>query len=170
MPLGVLVFPEVHDGLDGVLGHGPARVAVDAERRLLHRRGPARAPLDAALGEHVDRRNLLGHAHRRCEPVRHQADAEAQADVLGDLAQGAEHDVGCRAVGAALTEVVLDQPDRVEAELVGQLDLLEGLVVGLLLGLALVLRELAGPGAGNVDLVEQVQLQGVGPPFVYTND
>ena len=99
----------------------------------------------------------------------HEADAEAQADVLGDLGQSTVHDLGCRAVGAALAEVVLDQPDGVEAELVGQLDLLEGLGVGLLLRPPLVLGELTGPGAGDVDLVEQVQLQGLQPPFEYAN-
>src|SRR5207302_5533889 len=94
------------------------------------------------------------------------AHAEAQADVLGDLGQGAVDDLGCRAVRAALAEVVLDEPAGVEAELVGQLDLLEGLGVGLLLGPPLVLGELTGPGAGDVDLVEQVQLQGRQPPYL----
>ena len=99
----------------------------------------------------------------------HQADAEAQADVLGDLGQGAMDDLGRRAVRSALSEVVLHQPDGVEAELVGQLDLLEGFGVGLLLGPPLVFGELAGPGPGDVDLVEQVQLQGLQPPFEYAN-
>ena len=44
---------------------------------------------------------------------------------------------GVGRVRAALAEVVLDVPGRVEAELVGELDLLERLVVGLLLGLPL---------------------------------
>ena len=73
--------------------------------------------------------------------------------------QRAEDDLGRRRVRAALAEVVLDQPDRVEAELVGELDLLERLLVGPLLGLALAVRVgLARPGLGDVDLVEQVEL------------
>ena len=45
--------------------------------------------------------------------------------LLGDLRQRADHHLGRRAVRAALAEVVLDVPGGVEAELVGQLDLLD---------------------------------------------
>ena len=56
-------------------------------------------------------------------------------------------------------EVVLDDPDGAEAELVGQLDLLDRLEVGGLLGLALVVRiRLVGPRLGGLHLVEEVQL------------
>ena len=52
-------------------------------------------------------------------------DAVAEADVLGALAGGGEEDLRRRGVGVLLEEVVLDLPDVVEAELVGELDLLE---------------------------------------------
>ena len=54
---------------------------------------------------------------------------------------------GAGAVRAALPEVVLDVPGGVEAELVGQLDLLDGLAVGLLLVLALAIGMGLGPTA-----------------------
>ena len=66
-----------------------------------------------------------------------------------------------RAVRATLAEVVLHHPDGVEAELVGEGDLLHGLVVGPLLVLPLgVGVRLVPPRRGDVDLVEQVELHG----------
>ena len=83
------------------------------------------------LGEDVGGGHLLGDAHGRGERVGHQRDAEAEADVLGALRERADDHLGRRRVRAALAEVVLDVPGGVEAELVGQLDLLERLPVGL---------------------------------------
>ena len=54
-----------------------------------------------------------------------------EPDLLGDLGQGADQHLGGRAVRAALPEVVLDVPGGVEAQRVGQADLLERLGVGL---------------------------------------
>src|SRR5205085_8155208 len=66
---------------------------------------------------------------------------------------------GRRAVRAALAEVVLDVPRGVEPELVGELDLLDRLVIRLLLGFALTVRVgLIGPRPGDIDLVEKVEL------------
>ena len=78
---------------------------------------------------------------------------------FGRLGQRADDDLGGGRVRAALTEVVLDVPDGVEAQGVGQLDLLERLGVGLLLGLALAPGVLPRPRLGHVDLVQQVELQ-----------
>src|SRR5205823_4210745 len=71
----------------------------------------------------------------------------------------------------ALAEVVLHAPHRVEPELVGELDLFDGLRVGLLLGLALAVGMLSRPRLRDVDLVEQIELHGVGLlAFVIAND
>jgi hypothetical protein len=156
--LEVLGLPHADDGLDGLLRLGPALLAVDAERGLLHRRRPAGAPLDPAAGQHVGRGHLLGDPDGRAEAVRHQGHAEPEPDLLGDLGQGADQDLGGRAVRAPLPEVVLDVPGRVEAEPVGKADLLQRLAVRPLLGLALTPRVAASPGFGHIDLVQQVQL------------
>ena len=158
--LEVLRLPHADDGLDGLLPLLAAGVAVDAERGLLHRRRPAGAPLDAAVGQDVGGGHLLGHAHRRRERVRHERHAEAEPEVLGALRQRADEHLGRRAVRAALAEVVLDVPRRVEAQRVGELDLLDRLRVGALLGLALAVRVGLAPRLRHVDLVQQVEFQG----------
>ena len=158
MELEVLALPHADDGLDGLLPLLAARLAVDTERDLLHRRGAAGAPLDPPAREHVGGGNLLRDAHRRGERVGHQRHAEPEADLLGDLRQRADDHLGRGRVRATLAEVVLDVPGGVEPELVGQLDLLERLPIGLLLGLPLAVRMWTGPRLRDVDLVEQVQL------------
>ena len=94
-----------------------------AERDLLHRRRPPGAPLDPAVRQHVDRRDLLGDARRVDEPERHQHHAEAERMCCGAEREPAEHRLRARARRPAVAEVVLDDPDRVEPELVGELDL-----------------------------------------------
>ena len=56
---------------------------------------------------------------------RQREDPEAQADALRPLAGRGEEDLGGRGVRVLLEEVVLDLPDVVEAEAVGELDLVE---------------------------------------------
>ena len=135
--LEVLLAPRLHGGLDGLLPLGPALLHRHVEGGLLHRGGAARPPLHAPPGEDVGGGDLLGHVHGMAELVRHEHDAEAEAQVLGGLGQRADDHLGGGRVRPALAEVVLDVPHGVEAERVGQLDLLERLGVGLLLGLAL---------------------------------
>jgi hypothetical protein len=52
-------------------------------------------------------------------------DAVAEADVLGALRRGGEEDLRRGRVAVFLEEVMLDFPDIVDAEGVGELDLLE---------------------------------------------
>jgi hypothetical protein len=54
-----------------------------------------------------------------------QADAMGDADVPGALADGAEENFGSGTVRVFLQEVVLDLPDVVETDTVGQFDLCE---------------------------------------------
>ena len=91
--------------------------------------------------------------------MRREGDAEAEANVLGDLAQRAEDHFRRRTVGAVLAEVMLHHPDGVESDLVGELDLLERLPVRPLLGVSLVVRmREVRPRIRRVDLVQQVKL------------
>ena len=71
----------------------------------------------------------------------------AQADVLGPLRRGGEEDLGGGGVGVLLEEVMFDFPGVVDAEIVGELDLIEGVLEELLL-LTL------APGLGQLVFVE----------------
>ena len=54
--------------------------------------------------------------------------AEAEPDALGLPGEGAQYHLWARRSGKAGEEVVLDEPDPVEARLVGRHALLDGLV------------------------------------------
>ncbi len=107
------------------------RHAVAAE--LEQGRALAGAQLDPAVGDQVERGDALGDARRVVVARRHQHDAVAEPDLLGALRAGGEEDLGRRGVRIFLEEVVLDLPDVVEAQPVGQLDLVEGVLEQLLL-------------------------------------
>ena len=105
------------------------RLAVDAEAAELRLRARlAGAELDAAAGDQVERRDALGDARRVVEAGRDLHDAVAEPDVLGPLAGGGQEHLGRARVRVLLEEVVLDLPDVVDADLVGELDLLERVV------------------------------------------
>src|SRR5207249_254799 len=109
-------------------------------------------------------------ARRMDEPERRERHAEPEAEVRGDLAERAEHDLGARTVRPALPEVVLHEPHPVEPERVGERDLLERVPVCLLLGLALAVRVWpVRPRLRDVDLVEQVELHGLALLFAIAN-
>ena len=92
--------------------------------------------MQAAAREDVERRGLLGDLDRMVELRHADHDAVADLDVLGHHRAGGEEQLGRRAVGIFLEEVVLDRPDMLEAQLVGELHLFEAVVVdrALLLG------------------------------------
>ncbi len=75
----------------------------------------------------------------------------------------ADDHLGRGRVRAPLPEVVLHVPRAVEAQGVGELDLLERLPVRTLLRLALAVRVRPRPRLRNVDLVEKVELQCTSP-------
>ena len=89
------------------------------------RRRLARAELDAAVRHEVEHRDPLGGAGRVVVVRRGLDDAVAEADVLGALAGAARNTSGARGVRVLLEEVVLDLPHVLDAELVGELDLVE---------------------------------------------
>ncbi|MFG2499158.1 hypothetical protein ACGFSB_13260 [Streptomyces sp. NPDC048441] len=76
----------------------------------------------------------------------------------------AEQHLGCRAVRAALAEVVLHRPHRAEADPVREPDLFHGLAVGALLGGALAVRMGSVPGLRYVDLVQHIEVHCLLPP------
>src|SRR2546423_322839 len=83
----------------------------------------------------------------------------ADADAFSPLANGAIEHFRSRAVGELGQEVVLDGPEAVPADFIGQLHLRQDLLVSLEL-FALV------PGFGHLDLVEQVKLHKASLPVI----
>ena len=122
----------------GLARNPPSSVHV-AERPVPTSSRPPRQDVEHGrpLGD-LDRVVELGHA---------DDDAVADADVLRQHRARGEEQLRRRAVRVLLEEVVLDRPHRVEAQLVGQLHLLERVVVHRALGLA-------GPRPRHRELVE----------------
>ena len=86
----------------------------------------AEPQLDAAASEQVERGHALGHSDwmiggQLDDPV-------TEPDATRALAGGAQEDLGRRAVRVLLEKVVLDGPRVIEAEPVGEHDLVERLV------------------------------------------
>src|SRR5262249_294287 len=117
---------------------GPGRRSAGADMQTAARQQGERG---GALGD-LDGMIELRHAHH---------DAMADLDALGDHGTGRQEQLGRRAVRIFLEEVVLDRPYVVEAQLVGELYLLEAVVVDRALGLA-------RPRARHGNLVEQAEL------------
>ena len=74
-----------------------------------------------------------------------------ETDALGALRRGREEHLGRRRVAVLLEEVVLDLPHVVDAERVGELDLLERVLDELVLGAFV-------PGPRKLVLVEDAEL------------
>ena len=127
-------------------------VGIGAEAAELGPGGRAAgADMQAAARQDVERRRPLGDLDRMVELGHADHDAVADLDVLGQHGAGGEEQLGRRAVRIFLEEVVLDGPHMIEAQLVGQLHLLEAVVVD---G-PLFLRR---PRTRNGNLVEQAEL------------
>ena len=99
--------------------------------------------------DQVERGDALGAARRMRRGQLH--DAVREADVLGALAGGGEKHLGRRRVRIFLEEMVLDLPGVVVAEPVGQLDLVERVLVEPVLAAGL-------PRARQLQLVENAEL------------
>ena len=126
----LVLGPHARDETDGLLPHRPRLVGVDAETAELgHGDRPAGPHVQAALAQDVQGRRPLRHPGRVVEGDREQDHAVADADAAGVLGNRRQEDLRGRAVGEALQEVVLDAPHVVEADLLGQLHLLDGLPV-----------------------------------------
>ena len=146
------------------LGHAPHRDAqalfphralllgVDHEAAELgFRRRLTGAEVDATVRDEVERRDALGDARRMVERRRRLHDAVTEPDVLRALRRRREEHLGRARVRVLLEEVVLDLPHVVDAELVGELDLLERVLEQLVLGVV-------GPRPRQLVLVEDAEL------------
>ena len=99
---------------------------IDVEATELgDRRRLTRPELDPAAGHEVEHRQPLGGANRVVVLGRGLDDAVAEANVARSLRSRREEHLRCRGVAVLLEEVVLDLPHVVDAEPVGQLDLVE---------------------------------------------
>ena len=131
LELVLVVRPAADDVLERLVPHGARLVRVDAEALELEaRRRAAGAEVDAAVGEEVEHRGRLGRAHRVVVGLRREAHAVADAQTLRARGDGAVEHLGVRAVAELLEEVVLHRPERVEAHLVAEHRLLEGVLEG----------------------------------------
>ena len=94
---------------------------------LVHGGGAAGAELDAAIGHDIEHADSLGHPNRMIERQHH--DAMADANAFGAAGHASEENLGRGAVGEFVEEVMLDGPHRIEAEAIGEFDLLERLAI-----------------------------------------
>src|SRR5262249_56092462 len=98
--------------------------------------GPERDP---PVGQDVEGRDALRHPDRVIELVRQQRDAVPDANAPGALRDRREEHLGSGRVCELRQEVVLDLPDGVVSELIGEHDLLERIVIAAVIA-ALVVR------------------------------
>ena len=137
------------DRVHRVLPHGPFLGAIHEEAPELGAgAGLAGAEVDAAVGDQVERRDALSHTGGVVDARWDLDDAVAEPDALGAHRRGCQEDLRRRAVAVLLEEVVLDLPDVVDADPVGEHDLLERVLQQLVVG------ALAGPGPRVLMFVE----------------
>ena len=113
--------------------------------------GAPGAHLQAAARKNVQHRGALGDLDGVIELGHADDDAVPHPDLLRDHGARGEEELGRGAVGILLEEVVLHRPHLVEAQLVGQLHLLQRVVVDGAL-------RLPRPRAGHRQLVEEAEL------------
>ena len=141
------VFPDFALGL-----HVAAEAAKFGDRR-----GFAGAHLDATIRYKIECGNAFGDALRRVGGQLH--DAVAEPDVLRPLAGGTEKDFGRRRVGVLLEKVVLDLPGVVVAKPVGELHLIERVLIEL----SLIIRS---PRTRKLQFVEDAEFHGLFPDLL----
>ena len=116
--------PGLLDQLDALLDPLAALLHVDAENvELVADEAAADAEIEPALRQLVERRRLLGHPHRIVE--RQHGRAGAEPDALGARREIGEERVVGREQPAVPHEMVLDDPGVVDADPVGEFDLLD---------------------------------------------
>jgi len=127
-PGGLLPGPDQLEDLQGLFHAGPALMkfrAVD----LVFEGPPAEAhpQEDPPAGELVDRRHLLGHAHRVVDGELEDPGPDAQAAGAG----GDRGQQGQRIAGVARHEMMMSDRRRLEARLFGHAGELEALAIGI---------------------------------------
>src|SRR5437764_1880506 len=153
-----LLYEHPGHRVEGLVPLGPLALTVDQEAAQLgFRRRLAGAELHPAVADQIQRGDTFGHPGRVVEVERQLDDAVAQPDVLGPLAGRGEEHLGGRRVAVLLEEVVLDLPHVIDAQLVGQLDLVEGVLQQTVFVVRL-------PRSGQLMLVEDAELHGSRTP------
>jgi hypothetical protein len=119
-------------------------------------RGAARPKLEAAVGDDVEDRGAFGDPDRVVELGDADHDAVPDPDALGLHRARRQENLGCGAMGILFEKMVLHRPHVVKPELVGEANLLEGVLVDLVLGLG-------RPGPRHGQLVEDPELHSSSP-------
>src|SRR6266851_6529620 len=128
--LAAAILEHRDDRSDRLLPDRPLFVESDAEGLQFGDAGAlSAAELDAAVRYEVERGDPLGAARRVGRRQLH--DAVAEANLFGALARRPEKDLGRRRVRILFEEMMLDFPGVIIAEPVGQLDLVERVLVEL---------------------------------------
>ena len=122
--LETAVLEHRDDRTDGVFPNRPLLLHRALERcQLGDAAALAHAELDPAAADQIQGGDPLGDPGRM---VRGQLDdTVAKADILGPLAGRAEEDFRGRTMGVFLQEMMLHHPGGIDAEAVGQFDLVE---------------------------------------------
>src|SRR5260370_5440192 len=130
------------------------RIEAEIEAAEFHQRGAlAGAEFDAPVGDEIEGGDALGDPRRMVVFRRHQADAMAEADVLGALRARREEYFRRRGVRIFLEKMVLDFPGVVDAEFICEFDLIERLLEQAVLGLVI-------PRPRQLMLVENAEFHG----------
>ena len=147
--------PGLLDELDAFFDPLAAVLHVDAENvELVADETAADAEIEAALRQLIQRRRLFGHPHRIVE--RQHGGAGAEPDALGARREiGQERVIGGEQPAVA-DEMVLDDPGVVDADLVGEFDLLDDAAI-----VALRIAQIRQVGRK----IEQAELHRRVPPF-----
>src|SRR5712692_2092580 len=126
-----LLGPGLHDNLERLAYFVASAVVIDAEAVQLLRGGRAAgAELHAAIAHDVEDGGLLRHLYRIVELEREEPYAVGDSDVPGALADRAIEDLGRGAVRVLFEEMMLDLPDVVDSDAVGEFDLCQRFPVG----------------------------------------
>src|SRR5438105_302864 len=117
--------------LDTLFPHPPLldRIKADIEAAELHQGSAlAGAEFDAPVGDEVKGGDALRDSRRVVVFRRHQTYAMAETDVPGALRARRKENLGRRGMRIFLEKMMLDFPGVVDAEFVGELDLIERLL------------------------------------------
>ena len=114
-----------HTTSERLVPDGACVTRIDLEALLLVGVAPTGAEVDTSARYVVGHGDFLSHADRVL--VGQHDDTEAESNALGERCEGADDYLGRGRAGERREEVVLDEPDVVEPDAVGQDALLDGL-------------------------------------------
>src|ERR1700722_7121741 len=122
--------------------------------------GTSRAYIETAAGQNVQHGGALGDFYRMIELGHAHYDAVADAHLPGLHRARGQEQLGRGAMRIFFEEVMLDGPHRIEAERIGESDLLEAVVVHVFFGFA-------PPWSRYRDFIEEAEFHSITSiPFV----